>query len=284
MIRGYPRTPPAARKKTNPSRASRAGRAGARLFLAALALALALVLPPLAGAAAQRDSVRVEGLAALVGGLEPTPGVDVILLSDVELYALIELSGDASGPLPDKPLPQPLMRKALQKLVGEHVIAREAERVRVSEPRASDVARERRRLELRAGGRDRLRALLQRLSVGKRELERILLRRALVTAFLRANLEAPLASARSRPYPIPPAAPERKAAQLPPEQKAGQLPPDRETGQLPPDREAEQSPPEHPGESAATRSRESTLDKAAEHWIRLLMVRTPVRTFGEYTP
>jgi hypothetical protein len=195
--------------------------------------------PQKANAGAQQKAFRVDGLAALVGGLEPAPGVDVVLRSDVELYALIQLSGDTSGPLPKKPLPVPLLRRALRQLVGEHVIAREAERVRVSEPRSSDLLRERRRLALRAGGRRRLNALLRETSVSKRELERILLRRARVTAFLKANLEAPGSTGGRRP--------------------------DDGTGR-------------DPG------SQEASLQKATERWIRLLMVRTPVRMFGEYAP
>jgi hypothetical protein len=241
--------PTAVRKKTNPGRAlvrivfagaGSRGRAGACLLAAALLPAMQ------ASAGAQQQATRVDGLEALVGGLEAGPGVDVILRSDVELYALIDLGGETAGPRPEGPPPEPLMRKALQQLVGEHVIAREAERLRVSEPRASDLERERRRLELEAGGRERLTALLRELAVGKRELESILLRRARVTAFLKANLEAP----RTAAGPLPEAAPAG----------AGK------------------------GGPGGARSRDASLEKAAERWIRTLMARTPVRMFGEYAP
>ncbi len=217
--------------------------------------ALLAVVAPAPPAGAQQQPVRIDGLAALVGGLEPAPGVDVILQSDVELYALIELSGDVSGLLPTTPLPEALMRAALQKLVGEYVIAREAERVRVSEPRVSDITRERRRLELRAGGRERLRALLRDKAVSKRELESILLRRARVSAFLRANLETDRGTDGPPVEQVP-------VAERPDGQKPGGSPQSKADGD---------------------RSQESTLQKAAERWIRMLMVRTPVRMFGEYS-
>ena len=227
-------------------------------------LALLLVAAPASVAGAEQKAVHIDGLAALVGGLEPAPGVDTILQSDVELYALIELGGEVSGPLPTSwlhaPLLAPLMRAALQKLIGEHIIAREAERVRVSEPRVSDIARERRRLERKAGGSERLEALIEDRAVSKRELESILLRRARVSAFLQANPEA----SRS-----PAAGPERGPADRSPAIDR------RQAGQ--------------PGDSAGSDpdgagSPESTLQKAAERWIRVLMSRTPVRLFGEYAP
>lgn len=75
--------------------------------------------------------VRADGIAAVIGGSAPGPSVDVILRSDVELRARIALSGQSERATGFEPLPLPLLRAALDQLVGEALIAREAERVRV---------------------------------------------------------------------------------------------------------------------------------------------------------
>jgi hypothetical protein len=133
---------------------------------------------------------RVEGLAALVGGLSPGPGVTVILRSDVTLRARLFLArGTSEGRLPLGPLPPALLRATLEELIGEALVAREAERVRVRPPSEADVARERERIVEEAGGEARVSAVLQAVGADLSDIDEIARRRSLVDAFLRANLE-----------------------------------------------------------------------------------------------
>lgn len=154
----------------------------------AFALALIAALSAPSGSLAQAQRVRVEGVAALVGGSAPGPGTAVILRSDVTLRARIALGG-ATDRLPVGPLPAPLLAAALDELIGEVLIAREADRLRAAQPSADEIARELARLEAQAGGAARLNAILRAVSAGPDELEAIARRRAYVGAFLHANLE-----------------------------------------------------------------------------------------------
>jgi len=156
----------------------------------ALALLLLLLLLALSSPAGAQPRLRVDGIAALVGGAAPGRGVTTILRSDVELRARIALAGEAPDqPLPIGPLPGSLLRASLDEVIGEILIAREAERVRVALPAGARVARERARLAESAGGAERLRDLLRALGASPDEIETIARRRALVTTFLEANLE-----------------------------------------------------------------------------------------------
>lgn len=168
------------------------GRAGA--FVLAVLLAVC-VTATIRRAAAQPSTSRptgrrthVEGVAAFVGGASPGAGTVAILISDVELNARIRLSGEANE-LPVGPLPAPLLAASLDELVGEALIAREADRLRAARPDDAAVARERARLEERAGGATRLEALLRGIGARVEEVEELARRRAYVDAFLRANLE-----------------------------------------------------------------------------------------------
>jgi hypothetical protein len=165
----------------------------AAVLLAAAPAVAPGVAPGVAAAAAQGRAplrARVEGLAALVGGLAPGRGVTVILRSDVSLRARLHLAGRApEGPLPIGPLPPALLRATLDELIGETLVAREAERVRIRAPSDADVARERDRLVEEAGGEARVASLLAALGAEHAELDELARRRGLVDAFLRANLE-----------------------------------------------------------------------------------------------
>lgn len=135
---------------------------------------------------AQLPTVRVDGVAALVGGGYAGPGVAVILRSDVGLRAEMHLwsAGKAGAePTPD------LLRAALDELIGEALIAGEAERLRVETPRASLVADERARIVEQVGGQTSLEALLQQASASPHEVLEMAERRAVVALFLDANLE-----------------------------------------------------------------------------------------------
>jgi hypothetical protein len=147
-------------------------------------LAFALVPARVLGQA----PVRVEGIAALVGGDSPGPGTVVILRSDVVLRARIALAG-ASEQLPTGPLPESLLAATLDEIVGEVLIAREADRLRAAQPEPERIERERARLARQAGGPERLAALLRATGATADEVEAIARRRAYVGAFLQANLQ-----------------------------------------------------------------------------------------------
>jgi hypothetical protein len=136
-----------------------------------------------------QDGVRVEGIAAVVGARAPGPTATLVLRSDVALYASIVLSGRVEGSVLGTPLPADLLEATLDQIIGEVLIAREAERVRVAPPNEADLARERERLVAEGGGEQKLRELIRRAGASNEEVEAIVLRRALVTAFLKLNLE-----------------------------------------------------------------------------------------------
>lgn len=136
---------------------------------------------------AEPARIPIDGIAAVVGGKAPAPGVDVILRSDVELRARLELLGQGDGSASGL-LPNALLAATLNAMVGEHVIAREARRLQVVRASAADVARERERLIRSAGGLARLQQALDAWGVPTAEVDAIARRRALVGAFLSANL------------------------------------------------------------------------------------------------
>jgi hypothetical protein len=158
-------------------------------LLAAWAVGLAYAPAAHAQAGAQRSSkaARGEGIAAVVGDGAPGHGADVLLHSDVELRARLRLLG--SGAAAEAPLSETAMRVALDELVGEVLIAREAERVQVAQPAAAEVEAEVARLERLAGGPQATGRLLRVLGASQDELRSMARRRAIVEAFLRANLE-----------------------------------------------------------------------------------------------
>ncbi|HKU42958.1 MAG TPA: hypothetical protein VJR89_32585 [Polyangiales bacterium] len=140
-----------------------------------------------AGAGAQ--ATRVEGVAAAIGGTS-SESADVILQSDVELRARMLLLGRDRDSALHGELPSGLLSAALRELIGERLIAREAERVQITRPTQTLVAQEKQRLLASAGGAERVWSLLDRLGASPAELDSMAERRALVGAFLRANLES----------------------------------------------------------------------------------------------
>jgi len=221
------------------------------------ATALAVLIASAAAWAFAADAhaaVRLDGLAAVVGGTAPGPGVDTILLSDVELRARIAWSGRSMDDPALAVLPSSLLKAALQEIIGEHLIAREARRVQASTPSATDVDRERRRLLRSAGGAERMQALLTALSAGADELDAIARRRALVGAFLSANLEGVTVvtdAELERAY-------EREKDAFAGRDRAAVL--------------------------AELRSRlaREALDRTIERWVAVLSSRTPVRLYVSY--
>ncbi|MFI5306906.1 MAG: hypothetical protein ACHQ53_06130 [Polyangiales bacterium] len=207
-----------------------------------------------AGADAGDAPVRLDGLAAVVGGTGPGPGIDVVLQSDVELRARIAWSGRTQGPLELGPLPSNALGASLNEIVGELLIAREARRVQAAMPGAVAIERERKRLAFSAGGPERLRLLLEALAASEDELDAIARRRALVGDFLSANLTGVTVVTDSeveRAYDA-----QRQAF-------AGV---DRADALR---------------ELRARLSRQA-LDRTIERWVTVLRSRTPVRTYVVY--
>ena len=190
-------------------------------------------------------AVRVDGIAAVVGAGQPGARVDVILRSDIELLARIVWIGRTSGPPSLEPLPSTLLQATLDRVVGELLISREAERVGAATPGAGDIVRERERLEASAGGPLRLAALLRLLLVPPSEIDRIALRRWRVREFLTASREG------------------RGEA-------AGRQPETGKAAVEPIARRAEGAPDD------------ATLSRARAHWIKLLRARTRVRMLASY--
>jgi hypothetical protein len=150
--------------------------------LAAITLALVASAPVEA-----QESLPAEAVVATVGGPTPAPGVDVVLLSDVTLRARIELA--LVGRSEAVPLTPALLSATLEQIVGELLVAREAQRLGTAEPTSEDVERERARLESTLGGAEAAAVFLRAEDATMAELDAIAARRAHVTAFFRANLE-----------------------------------------------------------------------------------------------
>lgn len=139
----------------------------------------------LAPVAAAQPPLPAEALVAIVGAETPQDGTDLVLLSDVDLRARLDLGPSALAVEPTRGL----YVATLDEIVGELLIAREATRLRASEPRETEVAVQRARLVAAVGGEAVLASLLTRVGADRSEIDRIARRRAVVEAFLRANLE-----------------------------------------------------------------------------------------------
>ena len=135
------------------------------------------------------ESMVIDGLAAVLGGADPLDTPRPILQSDVELRARLALLGRDADRGMHAPLPHSLLRATLDELIGEQLIAIEAERVQIPAPRADDVGHELAIIERDAGGAEVIAELLSRTDAARADLEAMALRRAMVGAFLRANLE-----------------------------------------------------------------------------------------------
>jgi hypothetical protein len=152
-------------------------------------VSLLATLPLSTASAQQVERARlVDGVAAVIGGSSAGPDVDVILRSDVELRARILLSGER-GRLVEGAISGYWLAQALEQMVGEALIAREAERVRVATPTEIDQRAERTHLEELAGGSQMLATVMALMRVSQAELTEMVRRRALVAVFLTANLD-----------------------------------------------------------------------------------------------
>ncbi len=162
-----------------------------RPFFVCVVAALAFTDPSTARADAPvvTGGTRADGIAALIGGATPGQGVELVMRSDVDLRARIALSGELGRPAATVPVPASLSAATLEQLIGEALIAREAERVRVEPPDESKLSVERARIEREAGGASNLSELLRRVGATRREVDEIARRRALVSEFLQVNLQ-----------------------------------------------------------------------------------------------
>lgn len=140
----------------------------------------------LAEPAVATGGTRADGVVAVVGGRVPGPDVSVVLRSDCVLRARLLLAARAEPP--DGPLTPELLDQALDELIGELLIAREARRVRLAAPSADAVAEQRRRVREALGGAQRARAFMEAHGIEEEELEEIARRRAVVGGFLQSNI------------------------------------------------------------------------------------------------
>lgn len=202
-------------------------------------------------AEAQLPTVRVDGVAALVGGGYAGPGVAVILRSDVGLRAKMHLW--SAGKAGVEPTPE-LLRAALDELIGEALIAGEAERLRVETPRAAAVAKERARIVEQMGGQASLEALLKQASASPHEILEMAERRAVVSLFLDANLEGENVVTEAAV----------DAALV-----AEGLADPATVG-------------EERREAVRMRLSRQSLQRSVERWVRVLRARTVVRVFARY--
>lgn len=154
-------------------------------FLRWSLIAILLGAAPTFGAAQGMRFAHADGIAAVVGAQRAEPRV--ILSSDVQLMARLRLGQQDAGAA--TPLVPAMLRATLEQLIGEHLIALEAERVQIGAPTEADLQRERERLAQMVGGAGALPAFLQRVGARSDEVEAIAQRRAQVRLFLEANLE-----------------------------------------------------------------------------------------------
>ncbi|MFT3921338.1 MAG: hypothetical protein QM778_02265 [Myxococcales bacterium] len=138
-------------------------------------------------------AIRVDGLAAVVGGLAPGKGVISIYRSDVELRARLSMLRAGADPETALgPLPASLLSASLDELVGEALVASEAARLSLAKPGREQILGERQRFALGVGGEAQLQSFARALGVTDGELGRIVERKAVVSGFLAANLEGTL--------------------------------------------------------------------------------------------
>ncbi len=137
---------------------------------------------------AEAQAVRGDGIAATVGGGPGEPSPTVILHSDVELAARLAIAAASGDAFALEVLPARVLGAALDGLVGEALIAREAARVEIARATAEDRAREHARIAATFGGEDGLARFLERAGATEDELRRLETRRAVVSVFLRASV------------------------------------------------------------------------------------------------
>lgn len=225
------------------------------------ALSMWLSLGVAAARAQPGGLLRVDGLAAWIGGSGTGDAAELILRSDVELRARMALSSQGArsayaddAALSQGELPASLLAATLSELIGEALIAREAERVQIALPTSAEIQREKQRLVLMIGGRERLGALLLRVGADEREVDAIARRRAVAAAFLSANLEGVMVVTDGEIE-------QRYRAEA--QSFAGRDPADAR-------------------ELIRARLAREALARNIERWVRVLRARTPVRVVASF--
>lgn len=131
----------------------------------------------------------LDRVVAVVGGRSPGPGVRLVLHSDVDLRARLALLADGDPDALTRTLPNSLEAAVLSQILGELMLATEAERLSMAPPEPAALALERGRLALSVGGERALLAAIDALQVPPEELAAVVSLRATVGGFLDANLE-----------------------------------------------------------------------------------------------
>lgn len=134
-----------------------------RLALVA-AFVLAMDVP-----VAEAERVRVDGIAAIVGGTAPGPGDIVILHSDVDLEVF--LARARSGVPLDASASADERESARERLIGRALLVHEAMRLRLDDVDASRLQVEWRRFFERHGGARSVEAVASRIGVAADELD-----------------------------------------------------------------------------------------------------------------
>lgn len=229
--------------------------------IAVYAAGACLVLCTLTASARDADPLRADGLAAWIGGAGAGDSADLILRSDVELRARMALASQgaqaayaSADPRMQAPLPPSLLAATLAELVGEVLIAREAKRVQIAMPSHAEIQRDKQRLVLMIGGRERLSALLASVGAQEAEIDAIARQRAIAAAFLTANLEGAMVVTDGEVE-------QRYRAEAPSLS-------DRE--------------PREARELIRARLAREALARNIERWVRVLRARTPVRIVASF--
>lgn len=170
----------------------RGSRLAVHLAMAASLGLASLAAPARAELTALGEPERVDGVAAVVGGTGPGEGVLLILRSDVELRARLSLLAAGAADPVHALLPPDLLQATLSELLGESLIVIEASRLSIALPSPDEVRNQRMRLAASTATGLGLPQLITTWGLAEAELSEIARRRAIVGAFLAANLEGTL--------------------------------------------------------------------------------------------
>lgn len=156
----------------------------------AVCASLLVVGSTLFSAEAHAERVRLDGIAAVVGGATPRAGTVVVYASDVELDAWLERARrDAGGDVAEGRLSAQELSAARERLIGRSLLVLEASRLRLDDLDEPQLAAAWRRFFERHGGARAVEAVVARLGLGNDELERYVRREGVARSFVLANSE-----------------------------------------------------------------------------------------------
>jgi hypothetical protein len=142
-----------------------------------------------ADAAWASQPIAIDRIVAVVGARSPGPGAKIVLMSDVDFRSRLALLAEGDPDALTRALPESLRDAVLQQMLGELMLATEAERLSMATPLEHELSAERARLAASVGGPAALADAARVLGVDAAELESLVVLRATVAAFLEANLE-----------------------------------------------------------------------------------------------